>query len=61
MAVKLAFGHLVRITCRRAGDDPEAVKNCFSSWASTYVKKAWDKYKETDDHQGPNSIEKNWL
>ena len=51
MAIPLSFGHLVRITCRRAGDDPETVKSCFSSWASTYVKKAWDKYKATDDHQ----------
>ena len=29
MAIPLTFGHLVRITCRRSGDDPETVKNCF--------------------------------
>merc|ERR1719322_1100019 len=32
-------------------DAPETVKNCFQTWASKYVKQAWDKYKATEDHQ----------
>ena len=51
MAIPLSLGHLVRITCRRSGDDPDTVKNCFQTWASKYVKQAWDKYKATEDHQ----------
>ena len=50
MAIPLTFGHLVRVTCKRAGDKSE-VKGCFRNFASKYVKEAWDKYKATDDHQ----------
>ena len=44
MAIPLAFGHLVRITCTRSGD-LAAMKECFGSFASKYVSKFWNDYK----------------
>jgi hypothetical protein len=44
MAIPLTFGHLVRITCTRAGD-LAAVKECFGSFATKYVSKFWNDYK----------------
>ena len=44
MAIPLTFGHLVRMTCRRAGD-MEKMRECFGSFASKYVSKYWSEYK----------------
>ena len=47
MAAPLAFGHLVRVTCARAGNHPgsaESIK-CGREWASTYVNKGWQRYQ----------------
>jgi hypothetical protein len=44
MAIPLAFGHLVKTTCMRAGDYP-AIRECFGSFASKYVSKFWNDYK----------------
>jgi hypothetical protein len=44
MSIPLTFGHLVRITCYRAGD-MDAIKECFGSFASKYVSKFWNDYK----------------
>ncbi len=46
MAVPLVFGHLVRITCERAGPGRSAeTKECFKTMGAKYVNKFWDQYK----------------
>jgi len=49
-AVPLVIGHLIKVTCKRAGTpgSPEQIR-CFKDWASTYVEKLWNKYKESTD------------
>ena len=46
MAAPLAFGHLVRVTCARAGNpgSAESIK-CVKEFASGYVNKAWQRYQ----------------
>lgn len=46
MAAPLALGHLVRITCERAGPmmSPESIR-CVKEFGSTYVKKFFAKYQ----------------
>ena len=40
------FGHLVKMTCTRAGKigSPE-LKKCWTEFASKYVKQFWEKFK----------------
>lgn len=46
MAAPLALGHLVRITCERAGPfKSPAVLECVKTFSSTYVQKFWNEYK----------------
>lgn len=44
MAIPLAFGHLVKITCSRAGD-MASIRECFSTFAPQYVDRFWEQYK----------------
>jgi len=44
MAIPLAFGHLVKITCSRAGD-MASIRECFSTFAPQYVDRFWNQYK----------------
>ena len=46
MAAPLVLGHLVRMTCERAGPykHPEVLR-CFSTFATKYVQKFWNEYK----------------
>lgn len=50
MSIPLAFGHLVKVTCMRAGSagGPEQ-KECWQSFASKYVSDFWQKYKDSTD------------
>lgn len=50
MAIPLSFGHLVRITCERAGNiGDEAQKECFRTLASQHVNHYWAKYKQANN------------
>jgi len=46
MAIPLSFGHLIRVTCMRAGNvgSPEQM-DCWQNFAPKYVKMFWDKYQ----------------
>ena len=46
MEIPLMFGHLVKMTCTRAGKigSPEQ-KKCWTNFASKYVKQFWEKFK----------------
>ena len=46
MAIPLSFGHLVRVTCMRAGNvgSPEQLA-CWQNFAPKYVKMFFDKYQ----------------
>jgi len=51
MAIPLTFGHLVRITCERAGPlKSEAHTECVDDVGRHYVQKAYEKYQATSDH-----------
>jgi len=50
MAIPLAFSHLVKVTCMRAGNvGSDEQKECFQSFASKYVSDFWNKYKSADN------------
>ena len=52
MAAPMALGHLVRITCERAGNDknPETVR-CIKEFATGYADKAMAKFNSASDRQ----------
>ena len=47
MAIPLAFSHLVKVTCLRAGG--EETKACFKNFASKYVSDFYQKYKTANN------------
>nr|ALO75638.1 melanin-engaging protein [Tigriopus kingsejongensis] len=52
MAAPLAFGHLVRITCERAGPFMSAeAMECVNTLSAEYVSKFFDKYRTTDSRE----------
>ena len=55
MAVPLSFGHLVQVTCMRAGNPggPEQ-RECWGTFASQYVSKFWDQYKSASTREDKN-------
>ena len=55
MAIPLSFGHLVQMTCKRAGNAGGAEQmDCWQNFASKYVKMFYEKFKSAssrDDKQ----------
>jgi len=50
--VPLMFGHLVRVTCARAGTAlSDESKECFRTFASEWVQKFWRRFQATSDRK----------
>ena len=47
MSIPLAFSHLVKVTCLRAGG--HETKLCFKNFASKYVSDFYQKFKSADN------------
>ena len=48
MAIPLAFSHLVKVTCMRAGG-PVPTKQCFQEFGSKYVNDFYEKFKAANN------------
>ena len=53
MAIPLAFSHLVKVTCMRAGG-PADQQECFRGFASKYVSDFYQKYKSASEREDKN-------
>ena len=52
MAIPLSFGHLVQMTCKRAGNTGGAEQTeCWQNFASKYVKMFYDKFKSASSRE----------